>query len=72
MKPPALEIKLTLHRPGHGWEYTVRRLGEVIAASDGDACANLGQTLQVAVAEAQAVIQVIREEAETTNGGLDE
>lgn len=37
MKPAYLEIKLVLFMPGNGWEYTARRFGEVVAASDGDA-----------------------------------
>jgi hypothetical protein len=36
MKPPAYSITLTLHRPGGGWYYMVRRFGEPIACSDGD------------------------------------
>ena len=62
MRPPALEIKLILVRPGAGWEFVVRRLGEVIAASDGDAnLENVGVALKAAWSEIQELVRQRKE-----------
>ncbi len=62
---PALEVRLYLVRPGEGWEYTVRRRGEIVAASDGDAhYANAGPALKAAIEAAQATVRQQREEGE--------
>lgn len=62
MKPLAMEVRLYMVRPGEGWEYTVRRMGEIIAASDGDARhEHVGQALKAALAEAQANLRAQRE-----------
>jgi hypothetical protein len=55
MKPPAIEIKLILSAPGMGWEYSARKCGETVAASDGDGrYPKLGAALTACVAEIEA------------------
>jgi hypothetical protein len=61
---PAMEVRLYMVRPGEGWEYTVRRMGEIIAASDGDTRhEHVGQALKAALLEAQAAVKQIKEGA---------
>lgn len=58
----AMDIRLYMARPGEGWEFTVRRLGEIIAASDGDdRFEHVGQALKAALLEAQASVKQARE-----------
>ena len=57
MKPPAMEIRLTLAAPGAGWEYLARKKGESIAASDGDCFQNPGLALVACVAEVKASLE---------------
>jgi hypothetical protein len=55
---PAMEVRLYMVKPGQGWEYTVRRMGEIIAASDGDDHhEHIAQALKAALLEAQATIK---------------
>ena len=56
MRPPALEIRLILSAPGMGWDYTVRKMGETIAAGDG--FPQPGAALVAAVAETKAYATV--------------
>lgn len=63
MRPIAMEVRLYMVRPGEGWEYTVRRMGEIIAASDGDIHhENVGLALKAALAEAQDNLRAQRED----------
>jgi hypothetical protein len=63
MKPPALEVRLILSAPGMNWEYIVRRCGEVIAASDGDACLeSAGKAMVAGFAEAKANLAALRQD----------
>lgn len=64
MMTPAMEVRLYLVRPGMGWEYAVRRRGEIIAASDGDTHhEHVGQALKAAIIEAQATVKQGKEAA---------
>ena len=61
---PAMEVRLYLVKPGEGWEYTVRRMGEIIAASDGDTQhEHVGRALKAALLEAQAAVKQTKEGA---------
>jgi hypothetical protein len=62
---PAMEVRLYMVKPGEGWEYTVRRMGEIIAASDGDNhYEHVGQALKAAITEAQATVKQRSKEGE--------
>lgn len=56
MRPPALEITLTLLGPGE-WHYVARKRGELAACSDGESFDNPGKALMAAVAEVKAGLQ---------------
>lgn len=53
MRPPALEITLTLLEPGE-WHYVAKRRGELAACSDGESFDHPGKALMAAVAEVKA------------------
>jgi hypothetical protein len=53
MKPPVLQITLTLQAPGE-WHYVARKRGELVACSDGESFDNPGKALMAAVAEIKA------------------
>lgn len=59
MKPPAMQVTLTLQEPGEGWHYCVLRRGVTLANSDGETFANAGPALKAAIEQAQATLRAI-------------
>lgn len=57
MKPPAMQVTLTMQEPGEGWHYCVLRRGVILADSDGASFANTGPALKAAIEKAQAAIR---------------
>lgn len=52
MKPPAMQVTLTLQEPGEGWHFCVLRRGAILADSDGETFSNTGYALKAAIEEA--------------------
>ena len=59
MKPPALQITLTLVNPGEGWHYFAVRRGLPIADSDGETFPNAGPALKACFEEMAAQMRAI-------------
>jgi hypothetical protein len=67
MRPPEIEVRLTLTAPGESWSYIVRRHGEVLAAFDGDDhFSNIGEALKAAIQDAKQTI------SNRSQGGRDD